>query len=223
MTSLTASKPTKEVYMTIPQVCKVPECDSSHRIRNGYCNRHYLQVKRTGGVQLKTNRDERKAVYLDGEWKIPLGTNAKDGYALVDKEFAWLEQYKWYKSCGYAVSKIDGKMKKMHRLIASAEPGEHVDHRNRDTLDNRAINLRRCTSSQNIANSGLSKNNTTGFKGVVLVQGKYYSARVKYKRKDLYAGTFKNPIDAARAYDKLLLACFGEYALTNKKMGLYDE
>lgn len=67
----------------------------------------------------------------------------------------------WYISdTGYAVWRgIDGGVKKtvrLHRLIAGAEPGEIVDHKNRNRLDNRRINLRICSPSDNSRNK-LSK------------------------------------------------------------------
>lgn len=225
MTSLSASKPTKEVFMTIPHKCKASDlssCGISNRFRNGYCNKHYLQYKRTGSIKSLTNRDERKAIFSDGVWKIPLGTGGMQGYALVDENFAHLDQYKWYLSCGYAVSKIKGKMKKMHRLIVGASPKEHVDHINRNKLDNRKHNLRQCTSSQNAANSGLKKNNTSGFKGVFLMKNKYYFAKIKVRREDIHLGFFKTPEAAAKAYDKAAIKYFGEYALTNKNIGLHN-
>jgi len=213
--------------MTIAQTClasNISDCGTSDRSRNGYCNKHYLQIKRTGAVKTKTNRDNRDAVFSDGVWKIPLGTNAKVGFAIVDEEFKSLDKYKWYTSCGYAVSKIDDKMKKMHRLIVDAQVKEHVDHINRNKLDNRKHNLRRCTSSQNSANTSTSKNNTTGFKGVFKQTYSFnYFAQIKKARKVYYIGSFKTAIEAAQAYDKKAIELFGEYTLTNKKMGLYNE
>lgn len=41
-----------------------------------------------------------------------------------------------------------------------------IDHINRDPLDNRIINLREATKSQNATNRGIRKDNKSGFKGV---------------------------------------------------------
>ena len=59
-----------------------------------------------------------------------------------------------------------GKMISMHREIAGARDGEDVDHRNRDSLDNRRRNLRKCTKSQNGANRPAQRDNSSGYKGV---------------------------------------------------------
>lgn len=45
-------------------------------------------------------------------------------------------------------------------------PTPTVDHRNRNGLDNRLINLREATRSQNQFNRGIPKNNISGVAGV---------------------------------------------------------
>lgn len=54
----------------------------------------------------------------------------------------------------------------MHRVILGAKPGTKVDHVNRDGLNNRRSNLRLATHTENMRNSRIQKNNTSGFKGV---------------------------------------------------------
>ncbi len=70
---------------------------------------------------------------------------------------AVFQSRKWHISdTGYAVWRgIDGGVKKtirLHRLIIGAKPGEIVDHRNRNKLDNRRSNLRICSQSDNAHN-----------------------------------------------------------------------
>jgi hypothetical protein len=88
-----------------------------------------------------------------------------------------------------------------------------VDHKDRDGLNNRLINLRPATRSQNAANSNLSARNTSGYKGV------YWSKKmncwwaaitVNGRQKSL--GCFDNPESAFEAYKIAATKAFGEFA-----------
>lgn len=96
------------------------------------------------------------------------------------------------------------------------QKGFQVDHINHDKLDNRKSNLRIVTQQQNLMNRKVFKNNKTGFKGVS-VYGEKYRASIRKNGKREYLGFFKNPIDAAKAYDKRAIELFGEYAVLNFK------
>ncbi len=54
----------------------------------------------------------------------------------------------------------------MQRYIMGTPKGLDTDHINRNKLDNRKVNLRVATRSENNFNSGLSSANTSGYKGV---------------------------------------------------------
>lgn len=53
------------------------------------------------------------------------------------------------------------------------------------------------------------------YKGVSKGSGKNYRARIKIDGKELRLGTFSDPIDAARAYDRAAKEFFGEFARLN--------
>ncbi|WP_342439310.1 HNH endonuclease [Paenibacillus sp. FSL L8-0436] len=53
-----------------------------------------------------------------------------------------------------------------HRYLTNCPKGLVVDHINHDTLDNRRKNLRIVTHAQNIQNRSLSRNNSSGVRGV---------------------------------------------------------
>ena len=89
----------------------------------------------------------------------------KGKVAIVDADdYEWLSQWKWSarfcNSIWYAVrgSTCGGKRKdfSMHREILGlrAGDGREVDHINRNSLDNRRINLRVSTRKENCANRG---------------------------------------------------------------------
>jgi hypothetical protein len=142
----------------------------------------------------------------------------QDKFVLVDNEdFEWLIRWKWKDNgIGYAVTYIDGKTIRMHRMIVNATTGKEVDHINGNRLDNRKINLRECTKSQNHMNNFLQKNNTTGYKGVSLFKRvNKYRAYIKKDNKEIHLGYFNNPKDAAVAYNEAAKEYFGEFARLN--------
>lgn len=68
-----------------------------------------------------------------------------------------LSKHKWIKR-GVYIGRVEYKNKKqttylLHRIVMDAKPGELVDHKNQNPLDNRRENLRLCTRKQNAANS----------------------------------------------------------------------
>ena len=133
--------------------------------------------------------------------------SAKDSYLL--------EQYKWYKNTrGYWVCTNDSRLY-LHRLIMGNPEGS-VDHINGDQEDNRRENLRSCNQSQNCANSKISRNNTSGYKGVSWNRAlKKWHAYIMVNRKRIHLGYFASKIRAARAYDKAATQYFGKFARLN--------
>lgn len=115
------------------------------------------------------------------------------------------------------------QMFRLARLIMNPPPHLQVDHINRNTLDNRRANLRLATNQQNQFNQKLSKANTSGFKGVAFQKHsptKPWRAFVSVDKKKKHIGYFSTPIEAAKAYDEAAIKHYGEYAATNKDLGL---
>lgn len=104
---------------------------------------------------------------------------------------------------GYLLVSVDGVLFKVHRLIFLYHKGflpKYVDHRDNDKLNDRIENLRVCTSSENNMNSKLSKNNTSGVKGVTWHElTKRWSARIMVDYKRLYIGEYNDINDAVKA------------------------
>lgn len=102
-----------------------------------------------------------------------------------------------------------------HRLAFLYMTGEwpdgDVDHIDGDSLNNRWCNLRCATRSANMANRGRNANNTTGFKGVSIHQGKYHS-RIQVHGKGIRLGGFDTAAEAHAAYIAAAKKYFGEFA-----------
>lgn len=142
--------------------------------------------------------------------------------AIVDLEdYKWARHFKWtHYSSGRshyasAYSPATGKRFAMHRTIAGAEPGQLVDHRNGNGLDNRKSNLRIATYSQNAMNRR-HRSKSSRFKGVVFDEGRNtWLARVRKDGRYVIVGRFDLEEDAAAAYNHAALQEYGEFAWIN--------
>lgn len=110
----------------------------------------------------------------------------------------------------------------MHRIIMeivlgrALVKGEYVDHINHNGLDNRRDNLRLASAAQNMQNSRLRSDNTSGYKGVVwVISRRKWRAEIYVDKRSKCLGYFQNAIDAAKAYNDAALKYFGEFAFLN--------
>lgn len=156
-------------------VCVVDGCNTmsvSTKLTKLYCSKHYGRYSKGYDVTAATIFTPRTAIIEGDIAKIPLGVNAKDGYAIVDKEFAVLDKYKWRLSNdGYAKTDSLGKRgdsTRMHHLIIGKPPKSLVtDHINCDKVDNRKENLRFADYTLNALNiEKLFSHNKSGYRGV---------------------------------------------------------
>jgi len=146
-----------------------------------------------------------------------------------DEDYDRLSQLKWYANpphetdlSFYACHKpANSKYVSMHRLILNAPDGVHVDHIDGDGLNNQRSNLRLCTHQQNSMNRRLSRNNTSGYKGVSWhKKDKKWNVRIRINGKRIQIGQFFCLVKAAKAYDKKAIELFGDFARPNFPKGL---
>jgi hypothetical protein len=137
-----------------------------------------------------------------------------------DADYDRLNAFRWYASngrSGHYASRCPGRNRiPMHREVMGASAGQVVDHKNGNTLDNRRENLRLCLVKNNAHNQKRHSNNSSGYKGVHWhSRVKKWAASIMYELQAKHLGYFKDPRDAAEAYDRAALHHFGEYAFTN--------
>lgn len=147
-----------------------------------------------------------------------------EDYALI-KPHAWfLTSLRKYKRTQYAgTSRPIGNGKyttlSVHRLIMNlSDRSVDIDHINGNGLDNRRLNLRLATRSQNLAN--LPAINGRKYKGVHVYstkrKGSQWRAKIQIHGKQINIGAFDSELEAAKAYNRAAIEHFGEFARINE-------
>lgn len=116
----------------------------------------------------------------------------------------------------------DGKTYYMHREIMEPGGSSVVDHINADGIDNRRSNLRVCSNAENVRwQRPYRKPTSSKFKGVSYDKSRQnWQAYVTTNGKRINIGRFSSERKAAIAYDIVAQQMHGEFALTNRKLGL---
>lgn len=146
---------------------------------------------------------------------------------LVDPaDYDALSAFQWHLNRGgYVVRNVPNPASpgkkvplRMHRQIMGLIPGDsrQVDHINGVKTDNRRINLRICSGTENIRNRGKQRNNTSGYKGVYLhPRRRNWMAKIRVDTKLIDLGAFDTPEEAYAVYCAAAVKYHGEFANTN--------
>jgi len=149
----------------------------------------------------------------------------KKHWTIVDLEdFNYLSSFSWAKkSCHkgkYIYAKLDPQSGNtpLHRFILSALPGEFVDHKNGNTLDNRRANLRICNPKENAQNRKVRSDSKTGVKGVTLHKDGF-RVRIQVGKQRKCFGPYNTLEKAKQKYIEKSLEFFKEFSFFNRKVG----
>lgn len=236
----------KETTMSIPQSsqnkqCAVKFCNGRGKkekngkryLTRGYCISHYWRLMNHGDPLGSAESRKARPAIIEGDIaKIPIGINAKHGYAIVDKEYAYLaDKYLWtINNTGYALTTIwKSKWSKSrgssvayflhHAVAGKPDKGMVTDHINGNPLDNRIANLRATTQGHNMQNAAVRSHNTSGYTGVYanrLHSGMFWKVIIHKNGKAFYGGRrFKTAKEAAKRYNELALELYGKNARLN--------
>lgn len=172
-----------------------------------------LQKEIASIVHSKPNRYD-----LSGEYGIGY-TSQPDSYGrcefYFDKEdFDKIKNYTWSFSNDYLRDTKDRSIA-MHQIILPTDDGyapEHI-HGTATKNDNRKSNLRTATQSQNLMNTTLRRDNTSGAKGVHWRKdANKWTATIWINKKCISLGCFDNFDDAVKARAQAEEKYFGEFS-----------
>lgn len=121
---------------------------------------------------------------------------------------------------GYVEIRLNGELMLAHRMVwlylNGAMPDLKTDHINGVRNDNRLCNLRLATDRENATNVKMHADNQSGFKGVFWCKrSRKWIAKICYKGKQLWLGSFNEPEDAHAAYVKASAEIHKEFGRTS--------
>lgn len=137
-------------------------------------------------------------------WRMSVGTARLGSRAGFLDEGYWIIRIKShnYRAARLAVLYMTGRW-----------PKRKVDHKNRNTSDDKWTNLREANNSQNAANCKRNTRNLSGYKGVRWKPShNKWEARIRVNGKLLFLGLHATPELASAAYYKAAKKHFGEFA-----------
>lgn len=188
------------VKKVITWVC-VCECGNEHTVIGGdLTSGRVKQCRQCGTKQLSqslTKKNNYKVI--DNIAIVDISTpKYKNINMVIDKEDIKYLTQKVYvcfnKGMAYAYI---GKNKPFHLLLMNCKKGEHIDHKDGDSLNNKKSNLRIANQSENCKNLSKYSNNTSGQSGVSFHKRvKKWQSRIKVNKKDIHLGYF-NDIEEA--------------------------
>lgn len=130
--------------------------------------------------------------------------------------YSGLEALNTLSPSGYLRGPMLGGWYQAHRVIYAIQTGEwpidQIDHINGNKSDNRWINLRKASCSQNCMNRGINSLNTSGFKGVCWVKSiNKWRVQIQVNKRRIWVGDFSDKGEAAEKYSLAAKKYHGDY------------
>lgn len=156
---------------------------------------------------------------LSGAYGVGLTSNTNKEFYFDLEDYDKIKDICWCESIDNGFSKLIGydtknnKRVRMHAYLGYSR----YDHIDRNQLNNRKCNLRKCTQQENSMNRGLQSNNTSGFTGVCFnKQNQKWYAQLQVTisgEKKHFQGTLRANFEDAKI-DRLKLEAkyFGKFA-----------
>lgn len=175
--------------------CIVEECNRT-RYQHGYCKEHFKQFRRYGKI-IKIKLGNPEFVYPTTIINNTVYISVKNNnVVIIDLDNIDLIKHRHiaiYKN-GYAYIYKNNTCIPLHRIILNHIDKDDIDHINHNKLDNRKINLRICSRSENMHNTDLRRDNTTGYKGVYKITKSpnkiKYAAQITINKKRICLGNY---------------------------------
>lgn len=146
-------------------------------------------------------------------------TRKGDSYEFIvdDNKYEEVAQFKWHaiyspnRKCVYARRWVAKKSVFLHwQIVGRPEHGMMIDHKNGNSLDNRAENLRRCSYQDNLRNR--RSYSASGLKGAYFhPASKLWQAKINIDSRKINLGYYKTAKAAHEAYCACAKMHYGEF------------
>lgn len=162
---------------------------------------------------------------VSGEYGIGITINTNNMYLFDIEDYEIIKEYCWLELKNGYIASRDSKTNKyvyLHRIVMKASKNDVIDHKNHDKHDNRKRSLRIGTQSNNMMNTSMRIDNTSGITGVYQDKrnGRWIS-EIHYKNKKIFLGSFENKDDAIATRRKAEEYYFDEWSY-KKSTGKYN-
>lgn len=123
----------------------------------------------------------------------------RNGGCKIDDEAGTITIFGYRRICIFGSKYFASRLAWLY--VTGVYPNKMVDHKNRIRHDDRFDNLRLASRGQNVRNSKLRKDNSSGYKGVYLNHGRW-QAGIRFNKKFVHVGMFATREEAAAAIIK---------------------
>ena len=168
--------------------------------------------------EMVNQRNKKYNTYdLSGEYGVGYTSKGEPFYFDLE-DYDLIKDYCWrIDNKGYVIANIisnNNQTIALHKLLFPLSI--YVDHKNHQRCDNRKINLRVVTPSQNCMNKIIRSDNTSGITGVSWnCKNNKWLAKITIDYKTIYLGYYGNFEDAVKARKEAEEKYFGEYSYDN--------
>jgi hypothetical protein len=169
------------------------------------------------GLTKTCNKCRTTKYYNKNDFMIGVTPKGQEFYFDKD-DYEKIKMFVWHVDRhGYVETLPNNKHTKLHKMITQTNSKENIDHVNGNKLDNRKMNLRKCTICQNNMNRGIGKGNKSGYKGVSWdLKNKKWRVSISYKGKMKNLGRYDDIKEAAIKYNEKALELYCEFAKLNE-------
>lgn len=173
-------------------------------------------LSREHTIELNYDKHKMNKYDLSGEYGIGWTSNTNIEFYFDLEDYDKIKDYCWHdyiSSSGYHMLTASEPNTNKNILMTHVLGYKWHDHIDRNPLNNRKVNLRPCTASQNNMNQSKQSNNTSGFIGVSWSkQYKKWVSYININKKTTYLGRFVSKADAIKTRLQAESEYYGEFA-----------